>query len=86
VIEIKGFKTKKEMNTMKKMIVITLIVAFLSGGMLSGCGSKGSSTTIQATDKTLGQELVDLQTAHEKGIISDKEYENTKKRMMDKYK
>jgi hypothetical protein len=74
---------------MKNLIVVTLIVVFLSGGMLSGCGSRGgggTTTTIQSTDKTLGQELVDLQGAYEKGIITEREYKKTKQRMLDKYK
>ena len=74
------------MNTLMKTLQVAGLAAILAGSltMLSGCG--GGGATFQATgNKTLGQELQDLQQTYEKGIITKKEYEDTKKRLMKKY-
>ena len=70
---------------MKRLFVffVALIIAVTIG--LTGCGRK-QTTTVETTNTTLGQELIDLQQAYEKGIISEKEYNNLKKQAMKKYK
>jgi len=70
---------------MKKLSVmlIAMLIALSIG--LSGCGRK-QTTTVQSTSTTLGQELVDLQQAYDKGIITEKEYNDLKKKAMKKYK
>jgi len=70
---------------MKKLGVLVLVGLLLASFTLSGCSRK-QSTTVQSTNTTLGQELVDLQQAYEKGIISEKEYNDLKKKAMKKYK
>ena len=71
---------------MMKKIGITLLIGLLVVSFsLAGCGRK-QNTTVQTTNTTLGQELVDLQQAYEKGIISEKEYNDLKKKAMKKYK
>ena len=52
--------------------------------MLSGCGG-GGATFHAASDKTLGQELQDLKASYDKGILTQKEYEDTKKRLIKRY-
>ncbi len=74
------------MNALIRTLRLAGLVAIVAGGlaMLSGCG--GGGATFQATgNKTLGQELQDLQQTYEKGIITKKEYEDTKKRLIKKY-
>ena len=74
------------MNTFMKTLKLAWLAAIVAGSlaMLSGCG--GGGATFQATsNKTLGQELQDLQQSYEKGIITKKEFEDTKKRLMKKY-
>jgi uncharacterized membrane protein affecting hemolysin expression len=71
---------------MKKLGIIMLIGLLLSSFTLSGCGGRKQSTNVQATTTTLGQELVDLQQAYEKGIITEKEYNDLKQKAMKKYK
>jgi hypothetical protein len=71
-----------------KVVQATVAAAFFVGALtlLPGCRSGGSKTTINATgNKTLGQELEDLQKSYDKGIITKKEYEDTKKKLMKKY-
>ena len=70
---------------MKKLGVFIVIVLLVTSLGLSGCGRKQKNVQTTTTT-TLGQELVDLQQAYEKGIISEKEYEDLKKKAMKKYK
>jgi len=71
---------------MKKLGILAIVAALIvSAGLTTGCGRK-STATVQANTTTLGQELVDLQQAYEKGIISEKEYNDLKKKTMRKYK
>ena len=74
------------MNAFMKTLKLAWLAAIVAGSlaMLSGCG--GGGATFQATsNKTLGQELQDLQQSYDKGIITKKEYEDTKKRLIKKY-
>jgi uncharacterized membrane protein len=71
---------------MKKLGVLVLVGLLLATFTFSGCGGRKQTTTVQSTNTTLGQELVDLQQAYEKGIISEKEYNDLKQKAMKKYK
>jgi len=73
---------------MKKIgyLMVAALVILSVGLTTTGCGGKKSSASVQTTTTTLGQELVDLQQAYEKGIISEKEYNDLKKKAMKKYK
>ena len=72
---------------MKKLFVLSIVALIVVTMGLSGCGRK-QRTNVQTTTTTttLGQELVDLQQAYEKGIISAKEYDDLKKEAIKKYK
>ena len=69
-----------------KALKLTVLAALTAGSLalLSGCGG-GGATFQAAGNKTLGQELQDLQQSYEKGILTKKEYEDTKKRLIKKY-
>jgi hypothetical protein len=72
---------------MRRIVASTIIILIVFGLFISGCGGGGAETEIkQAPQTTLGQELLDLDKAHEKGVISDDEYENLKKEIIKKYK
>jgi hypothetical protein len=75
-------KMSASMKTLS-LILLTAIVA-VSPAVLSGCGG-GGVTYQSAGDKTLGQELQDLQASYDKGIITKKEYDETKKKLIKKY-
>ena len=70
---------------MKKLGIFFLVGLLLISFTFSGCGRK-QNTTVQSTSTTLGQELVDLQQAYEKGIITEKQYNDLKKKAIKKYK
>ncbi len=51
-----------------------------------GEGGKGGTAEVTVKKHTTGQELIDLQKAHENGAISDEEYEKQKEAILDKQK
>ena len=72
-------------SAMKRLLTLFIVALVVVNMGLTGCGRK-QTTTVQSTSTTLGQELVDLQQAYEKGIITEKEYNDLKKKAMKKYK
>ncbi len=70
---------------MKNRIILTTIVGLLISFSVSGCflgkGEDNEKTSIRATTK--GQELIDLQKAWDKGIITTEEYEKQRKKILD---
>ena len=62
------------------VLTVILCVAFVS------CGSGKKETKAEPINvtTTLGQELQDLDKAYKDGIITEKEYEKTKKRLIEK--
>ncbi|CAA0126282.1 Uncharacterised protein [Halioglobus japonicus] len=49
---------------------------------LSGCGGTDTRTTVQSS-QTQGKQLLDLKEAYDKGVITEKEYEDTKEDILD---
>ena len=69
---------------MKRTTYTILAGLMLVSATLVGCG--GGGATFQATsNKTLGEELQDLDASYKNGIITKKQYEDTKKRLIKKY-
>jgi len=60
--------------------VITVFIFLTLGIGFVGCG--GGGTDIKATNTTVGQELIDLEKAYKDGIITEKEYKNTKENIL----
>ncbi len=60
----------------KTLLGATVIALVLS---LTACG--GSTTTVKQTE-TQGQQLMDLKDAYDKGVITEKEYNSTKKKIL----
>jgi hypothetical protein len=60
----------------KALLGATVIAMVLS---VSACG--GSTTTVKQTE-TQGKQLMDLKEAKDQGVITEKEYEKTKKKIL----
>ncbi len=61
----------------------TLIILTLT---LGGCGGGGAEVSSQITTTTMGQELQDLETAFNKGLLSESEYKDQRKAILKRYK
>jgi len=70
-----GFKLK----VIRVLVFVLLIVSAVN---ISGCGGGGSELRQTTNTTTLGQELQDLKTAYDKGIISEKEYNKAKENII----
>ena len=71
------------MRFTKLTVIAVVIFTIVMGGLFVGCSGGGAS--VQQSNTTLGQELTDLQAAYEKGIITEKEYNKSKKAIMKRY-
>jgi ABC-type glycerol-3-phosphate transport system substrate-binding protein len=70
-----------------KFLMAALAVA-AAATLTTGCGGGGAkvqaSTTTTTT--TMGQELMDLDAAYQKGIINEEQYNASKKQILKRYK
>ena len=68
------------MNFLRVCLLVMVIVLGIGfAGCRGGGKAQVQSTT---TTTTLGQELMDLQKAYEQGIITEKEYKETKEKII----
>jgi hypothetical protein len=69
------------MKFLRACVIVTMIV-FAAG--FAGC--RGGKATVESTTSTttLGQELMDLQKSYEQGIITEKEYKEAKKQLIER--
>lgn len=67
-----------------KNVLYAIVLASALTFPFAGCGGGGSKTTaVQETrTTTTGQELIDLQKAYEAGIISQKQYDQQKQKIL----
>ena len=63
----------------RKSILAASIITLTLG--LSACGGGGATTKVDARG-TQGQQLLDLKEAYDKGVITEKEYNKTKERIL----
>ena len=74
-------------RNMSKWKILIPFFLMLFAVSLTGCGCFGGGNgdaEIQTTTKTttMGQDLIDLKKAHDDGIISDKEYEKAREKIL----
>jgi hypothetical protein len=69
-----------------KTIVLPLLIALPALLLLTGCLnlSLGGGSHTTAAGPTVGQQLIDLQTARNSGAISQAEYETLRAKVMQK--
>lgn len=58
--------------------VLTLLLA----AALSGCWGGGADVRNSTRSTTVGQELIDLERAHEQGLLDQREYERQRRRIL----
>ena len=64
---------------------IGLMMVFLVTAVGStGCGGGGADLKSHTTTTTVGQELMDLESAYKKGVITEKEYNSAKKKILER--
>ncbi len=65
-------------------ILKNLLAAARAATLLTGCAGAAFNRVNMTVSRniTVGQELIDLQTAHEKGIINDSEYAEAKQNVL----
>lgn len=62
-----------------------LALALLIGLGVGGCGGGGAKVQSNSTTTTIGQELMDLDSAYNKGIITKEQYERSKRKILERY-
>lgn len=67
---------------MKFLRVCVVIMVIVLGLGFAGCRGGKAKVEATTTTTTLGQELMDLQKAYEQGIITEKEYKQSKERII----
>jgi hypothetical protein len=72
----------REESMMK--LLRNLLAAAMAAALLSGCAGAAFNRVDMTVSRniTVGQELIDLKTAHEKGIINDSEYAAAKQNVL----
>jgi len=73
-----GSQIEEDRMKLFKALIVAGVLIF---GM-SGCAMLNRVDVKYSRHTTIGQELLDLQQAHEKGVISDEEYICTKKEVL----
>ena len=65
-------------------ILKNLLAAGVAAILLSGCAGAAFNRVNMTVSRniTIGQELIDLKTAHEEGIINDSEYAEAKQNVL----
>jgi len=70
---------------MRELRILAMIILILFFAGLTGCGGgKGGEVKSDIRSTTVGQELIDLESAYKKGAITKEEYENLKKKILER--
>lgn len=70
---------------MKLIRVLSILLLLACSGAMLGCGGGGADVKQTTVSTTLGKELQDLDDAYKKGLLSEKEYKESRKNLLKKY-
>jgi len=68
---------------MKFLRIGTAVIVMIMALGLARCGGGGAEVKSQSYTTTLGQELKDLEEAYKKGIITEKQYNDAKQKLIE---
>lgn len=60
----------------------SVLILALALALMAGCWGGGADVRNSNRSTTVGQELIDLQRAHEQGLIDDREYQRQRRRVL----
>jgi len=69
---------------MRRLRVVAMIILILFGAGLAGCGGGGADVKSDISTTTVGQELMDLKSAYEKGVLTKEEYESVREKILER--
>ncbi len=69
---------------MRRLRVLAMIILIPFGAGLTGCFGGGADIESTTSTTTMGQELMDLESAYKKGVITKEEYESAKERILER--
>jgi len=64
------------------MLFLVSVIALMS--TLPGCGGGGAKVQEDISTATKGQQLIDLKKALDSGVITQKEYDESRKKILEK--
>jgi len=74
---------EEEKMTRLRVLAMIILIPFWVG--LAGCGGGGGGEVkSDISTTTVGQELMDLKSAYEKGAITQEQYENAKEKILER--
>ena len=68
---------------MKLLRIWAVVMVMIMALGLAGCGGGGAEVKTHSYSTTLGQELKDLEEAYQKGIITEKQYQDAKEKLIE---
>jgi len=72
-------------KNMRQLRVLAMIILILFWAGFAGCGGgEGGEVKSTISSTTVGQELIDLESAYKNGAITEKEYERAKKKILER--
>ena len=69
---------------MRRLRVLAMIILIPFGVGFGGCGGGEADFKSDVSTTTVGQELLDLQSAYKKGVITKEEYESAKEKILER--
>ncbi len=73
-------ETRRPLRLLRALAPAVCLCLMLA--LIPGCGGGGAKSSMSAKTTTTGQELIDLQKAYDQGVITTKQYEEQKKKIL----